>query len=71
MSKITYLNKSELKISKIVGKDLKKNNIFFAGIDFISGKLNGDINVTSPTGLKTHFELSGKNLAKIFWNKLI
>ena len=71
MAKITYLNKSELKISKIVGKDLKKNNIFFAGIDFISGKLNGDINVTSPTGLKTHFELSGKNLAKIFWNELI
>jgi glutathione synthase len=71
MAKIAYLNKSELKISKIVGKDLKKNNIFFAGIDFISGKLNGDINVTSPTGLKTHFELSGKNLAKIFWNKLI
>ena len=71
MAKIAYLNKSELKISKIVGKDLKKNNIFFAGIDFISGKLNGDINVTSPTGLKTHFELSGKNLAKIFWNELI
>jgi len=40
-------------------------------IDFISGKLNGDINVTSPTGLKTHFELSGNNLAKIFWNELI
>ena len=71
MAKIAYLSKSELKISKIVGKDLKKNNIFFAGIDFISGKLNGDINVTSPTGLKTHFELSGKNLAKIFWNELI
>ena len=71
MAKIAYLSKNELKISKIVGKDLKKNNIFFAGIDFISGKLNGDINVTSPTGLKTYFELSGKNLAKIFWNELI
>ena len=40
------------------------------GIDFIDQKLNGDINVTSPTGLKTLFELSGKNLAKTFWKEL-
>ena len=71
VAKIAYLSRNELRIAKIVGKNLKKNNIFFAGIDFISGKLNGDINVTSPTGLKTHFELSGNNLAKIFWNELI
>ena len=51
-------------------KNLKKENIFFAGIDFIDQKLNGDINVTSPTGLKTHFDLSGINLAKIFWKEL-
>ena len=31
--------------------------VFFAGIDFISEKLNGDINVTSPTGLKNYFDL--------------
>ena len=53
-----------------MAKDLKQNNIYFAGIDFISGKLNGDINVTSPTGLKTFFDLSGINLAKVFWNNL-
>jgi glutathione synthase len=47
------LTKSELKISKLISKDLKKENIFFAGIDFIDQKLNGDINVTSPTGLKS------------------
>ena len=51
-------------------KILKKNNIFFAGIDFIDQKLNGDINVTSPTGLKTLFELSKINLAKTFWENL-
>ena len=64
------LSNHESKISKLIAKDLKKENIFFAGIDFIDQKLNGDINVTSPTGLKTHFDLSGINLAKIFWKEL-
>ncbi len=64
------LTKSELKISKLISKDLKKENIFFAGIDFIDQKLNGDINVTSPTGLKSYFDLSGINLAKLFWKEL-
>ena len=69
-AKLIKLTNKELSISKIVAKDLKQNNIYFAGIDFISGKLNGDINVTSPTGLKTFFDLSGINLAKVFWNNL-
>ena len=64
------LTKLENKISKLIAKDLKKENIFFAGIDFIDQKLNGDINVTSPTGLKTFFDLSGINLAKTFWKEL-
>ncbi|MBT7816296.1 MAG: glutathione synthase, partial [Polaribacter sp.] len=64
------LTKVENKISKIIAKDLKKENIFFAGIDFIDQKLNGDINVTSPTGLKTLFDLSKINLAKTFWKEL-
>jgi glutathione synthase len=64
------LTKIENKISGLIAKDLKKENIYFAGIDFIDQKLNGDINVTSPTGLKTLFDLSGINLAKIFWNEL-
>jgi glutathione synthase len=64
------LTKLELKISKLISKDLKKENIFFAGIDFIDQKLNGDINVTSPTGLKSYYDLSGINLAKLFWKEL-
>jgi len=59
----TKLTKKELKIAKLVAKDLKKENIYFAGIDFIDEKLNGDINVTSPTGLKTLYDLSKINLA--------
>ena len=64
------LSKREKKISKKIAKDLKKENIFFAGIDFIDQKLNGDINVTSPTGLKTLYDLTGINVAKIFWRNL-
>ena len=66
----TKLTKKELKISKLIAKDLKQENIYFSGIDFIDQKLNGDINVTSPTGLKTFFDLSNVNLAKIFWKGL-
>ena len=64
------LTTKENKISKLIANDLKQENIFFAGIDFIDQKLNGDINVTSPTGLKTLYDLSGINLAKTFWKEL-
>ena len=67
---LTKLSKIENKISNIVAKDLKKENIYFVGIDFIDQKLNGDINVTSPTGLKTYYDLSKVNLAKEFWKGL-
>ena len=68
--KLTILTKKEIRISKIIAKKLKVDNIYFSGIDFIDGKLNGDINVTSPTGLKTYFDLSKINLADLFWKGL-
>jgi len=64
------LTQIEKKISTIIAKDLKKNNVYFSGIDFIDQKLNGDINVTSPTGLKTYYDLTNINLAKVFWKGL-
>ena len=67
--KIKLTNK-EMKISKLISQDLKKEKIFFAGIDFIDEQLNGDINVTSPTGLKTLYDLSKINLASTFWKEL-
>ncbi len=65
----TKLNKKEIYISNIIAKDLKKNNIFFAGIDLVSNYLIGDINVTSPTGLPQYKSLTGINLAKNFWDE--
>ena len=67
---LTKLTKKEIKISKLIADKLKKNDIYFAGIDFIDQKLNGDINVTSPTGLKTYYDLSKINLARVFWKGL-
>ena len=64
------ISQHEMKISKIVATRLKKQNIYFAGIDFIQGKLIGDINVTSPTGLKTYYDLTGINLAKYFFDNI-
>ena len=66
----TKLTQTEIKICKLIAKDMSKQKIFFAGIDFIDQKLNGDINITSPTGLKTLYDLSKINLAKTFWKEL-
>ncbi len=69
-AKLTNLSSKEIKASKAIGKLLIKNNIYFAGVDFVQGKLIGDINVTSPTGLVAYKELSGKNLSKLFWKNI-
>ena len=66
----TNLSKKELFIAKRIGSSLKKNNILFAGIDLISNYLTGDINITSPTGLKNYKDLTGKDLTIDIWNHL-
>ena len=66
----TTLTKSEYRIAKIVASNLKKRQIMFAGIDLISNYLTGDINITSPTGLKNFKDLTGVDLAVDFWNYL-
>ena len=69
-AKLTKLTNKEIKASKAIGKLLIKNKIYFAGIDFVQEKLIGDINVTSPTGLAAYKDLSGINIAKLFWNNI-
>jgi glutathione synthase len=69
-AKLTRLTKKEIKASKAIGNLLSKNKIYFAGIDFVQEKLIGDINVTSPTGLAAYNNLSGINLAKLFWKNI-
>ena len=69
-AKLTKLTNKEVRASQAIGKLLIKNKIYFAGIDFVQEKLIGDINVTSPTGLTAYKNLSGINLAKLFWNNI-
>ena len=69
-AKLTKLTRKEVSASNAIGKLLVKNNIYFAGIDFVQEKLIGDINVTSPTGLAAYKDLSGINLAKLFWKNI-
>ena len=69
-ARLTKLTRKEVKASKAIGKLLVKNNIYLAGVDFVQEKLIGDINVTSPTGLAAYKDLSGINLAKLFWNNI-
>tara|TARA_B100000029_G_scaffold428744_1_gene438789 strand:+ start:3728 stop:4666 length:939 start_codon:yes stop_codon:yes gene_type:complete len=66
----TTLTSREISIAKIVAANLKKKKIVLAGIDLIGNYLTGDINITSPTGLKNFKDLTGKNLAVDFWNYL-
>jgi len=70
IAQINKLTKRQIKISKEVANLLNKDNIYFAGVDFVQDKLIGDINVTSPTGLTTYYKLTGKNLAKYFWDNI-
>ena len=66
----TNLSQKELLVAKRIGSSLKKNNILFAGIDLISNYLTGDINITSPTGLKNYKDLTGKDLSIDIWDYL-
>jgi glutathione synthase len=66
----TTLTGRESYIAKTVAKNLKKNKIIFAGIDLIGNYLSGDINITSPTGIKNLKDLTGRDLSIDFWNCL-
>ena len=61
------INQRDKYICKQIKPWLKKNGLFFAGIDII-GKYLTEINVTSPTGIVEINQLENKNLEKIFWD---
>ena len=69
-AEVSKLTKKELEICKKLKPFLLNNNLFFVGIDLIDEKLT-EINVTSPTGIVQIQELTGINLAKDLWRKLL
>ena len=48
---------------------LQERGLFLVGIDVI-GEYLTEINVTSPTGIRTIQDLYGNNLAELFWDEL-
>jgi glutathione synthase len=68
-AKKTGLVFRDKKICKLLKPFLKKNNLFFAGIDVIGNYLT-EINVTSPTGIQEINKLNNIKIEKIFWDKI-
>lgn len=63
----TELNERDLEICKAIGPTLKERNLTFVGIDVIAGRLT-EINVTSPTGIRSYLQFSGINLMEKYWD---
>ena len=68
-AKKTGLVFRDQQIIETLGKELKKLDLFFVGIDIIGDYLT-EINVTSPTGIKQINALNNISIEKIFWDKL-
>ncbi len=60
---IREMTNEQVQICANVANYLKCNNIMFAGLDLIGTKI-GEINITSPTGLRTYENLTGNNIAR-------
>ena len=68
-AKKTKLSKTELNICKQISPSLKKNGLFFVGIDIIDNKLT-EINVTSPTGINQINRMDGVSIQKTLWEQI-
>lgn len=64
------LSDKDLEICKAIAPRLKELGLFFVGIDVIDGHIT-EINVTSPTGLRTIINMYGENLATKAWEILL
>jgi len=69
LAKKTGLVFRDQQIIQALGKELKKLDLFFVGIDIIGNYLT-EINVTSPTGIKQINKLNNVKLEQVFWDKL-
>lgn len=66
---LTNLDQSEKKIAEEVGNFLRKQKIFWAGIDLIDGHLS-EVNITSPSLLAAAHREFGLNLDQRIWDKV-
>jgi glutathione synthase len=67
--KETELTKREREICEAIGPALRQRGLLFVGIDVIDGWLT-EINVTSPTGIRSIKALGGPDIAATIWDKI-
>src|SRR4029079_5124807 len=65
----TDLTPREREICARLGPALRERNLLFVGIDVIGGFLT-EINVTSPTGIRSVENLGGPDIAALIWDKI-
>ena len=65
----TELTKREADICKRIGPALRERGLLFVGIDVIDGYLT-EINVTSPTGIRSIKAFGGADIAAMIWDKI-
>jgi glutathione synthase len=67
--KATDLTDREREICARLGPALRERGLLFVGIDVIGGYLT-EINVTSPTGIRSVKNLGGPDIAALIWDKI-
>jgi glutathione synthase len=67
--KATDLTAREREICKRLGPALRERGLLFVGIDVIGDWLT-EINVTSPTGIRSVKNLGGADIAALIWDKI-
>jgi glutathione synthase len=65
----TELTEREREICTAIGPALRQRGLLFVGIDVIDGFLT-EINVTSPTGIRSIKALGGADIAALIWDKI-
>jgi glutathione synthase len=67
--KATDLTKREREICTRLGPSLRERGLLFVGIDVIGDYLT-EINVTSPTGIRSVKALGGADIAALIWDRI-
>jgi len=66
----TELTEREKEICGVLGPELRKRGILFAGIDVIGGRWLTEINVTSPTGIVAIDTFNGTDTPGLIWQAI-
>src|SRR6478672_9545616 len=64
------LTQGEAEICAVLGPELRKRGLLFAGIDVIGGKWLTEINVTSPTGIVAIDAFNGTDTPALIWRAI-